>query len=51
MAYTVVHKNVVVTTMDEQGQSQNDSTEFAWVAIYRQYPDGWKIECVASTER
>lgn len=51
MAYTVVEKQVVVTYPDERGGKITDTTDFAWVAIYRKYEDGWKIDCVASTNK
>nr|WP_321235404.1 hypothetical protein [uncultured Psychroserpens sp.] len=50
MAYTVVNKRVTLTYTDEQNNKQKETTEFSWVAIYKNYPDkGWKIDCVAST--
>ncbi len=26
------------------------ATHFAWTTIYRKYEDGWKIDCVTSTQ-
>jgi hypothetical protein len=51
MAYTVVDKKVTIRTADQQGQTVQQTTEFAWVAIYRKKGDSWEIECVASTNK
>ncbi|MCB9289630.1 MAG: hypothetical protein H6560_20170 [Lewinellaceae bacterium] len=51
MAYTVVEKQVVVTYPDERGGTIADTTDFAWIAVYKKYAKGWKIDCVASTDR
>lgn len=51
MAYTVVHKEVIVRHQNEEGETQRDKVEYAWVAIYKRYPEGWKIDCVASTNK
>ena len=49
MAYTIVDKEVIVRYPDPAGQTIRDSTHFAWLAIYKKHADGWKIDCVAST--
>lgn len=51
LAYTIVNKEVVVTYKDENDQHHRELTEFSWVAIYKKYSDGWKIDCVASTNK
>ena len=51
MAYTIVDKEVVVIFEDEKGEKQRELTKFSWVAIYRRHSDGWKIDCVASTNK
>ena len=51
MAYTVVHKMVAVNYPGDNGELIRDSTEYAWVAIYRRLGDEWSIECVASTQK
>ncbi|MEQ8583293.1 MAG: nuclear transport factor 2 family protein [Marinoscillum sp.] len=50
MAYTIVDKIVVTTYEDENGDTVEGSTHFAWTAIYKKYGDEWKIDCVTSTE-
>ncbi|MEM7103365.1 MAG: hypothetical protein AAF502_09570 [Bacteroidota bacterium] len=49
MAYTIVNKEVTVTYDGEEDQKVRETVEYSWVAIYKKYPDGWKIDCVAST--
>ncbi len=51
LAYTVVEKQVIVTYPDEKGGMFTDTTDFAWVTIYKKYKDGWKIDGVASTNK
>lgn len=51
LAYTVVDKDVIVSYLSETEELVFDKTEFAWVAIYKKYADGWKIDCVASTNK
>ncbi|MFY0599787.1 MAG: hypothetical protein JXR03_08940 [Cyclobacteriaceae bacterium] len=50
LAYTIVNK-IVSAEYDENGTLIQDSTSFAWVTIYRKYDTGWKIDCVASTNK
>lgn len=54
MAYTVVDKEVIIRYANEEGDpvadyEEEETTHFSWVTIYRKYPEGWKIDCVAST--
>lgn len=50
MAYVVVDKMVVLTYLDEQKNTVEESTHFAWVSICKKQPDGeWKIVCNVST--
>jgi len=51
LAYTIVDKDVIVNYEKENGDLLRDSTKFSWVAIYKKYDEGWKIDCVASTNR
>ena len=51
LAYTVVEKQVVVSYPDEEGGVFTDTTDFAWMTIYKKYKDGWKIDGVASTNK
>ena len=49
IAYTIVDKEVKITYESESGEQKEETTHYSWVSIYRKYPDGWKIDCVAST--
>lgn len=50
MAYLVVDKMVVLTYLDEEKQTIEESTHFAWVSIFKKQKDGdWKIVCNVST--
>lgn len=49
MAYTIVDKIVTLTYLDENGETVEDSTHFAWTTIYKKYGADWKIDCVTST--
>ena len=52
LAYTIVDKLVVLETIDSTGRKMEESTRFAWVAIFRKQDSGaWKIECVVSTNQ
>ena len=51
LAYTIVDKIVAVTQKDEQGKISTSKTHFSWTAIYKKYDDGWKIDCVTSTNK
>lgn len=50
LAYAVVDKLVVLKYLNHDGQSTEETTHFAWTAIYRKQGRAWKIECVTSTE-
>ncbi|WP_165395292.1 nuclear transport factor 2 family protein [Flagellimonas allohymeniacidonis] len=51
LAYTIVDKIVEVAYRNEEGETIKGQTHFAWTAIYRKTEDGWKIECVSSTNK
>jgi hypothetical protein len=46
LAYAIVAKNVIVTHFEK-----SDTTEFAWVSIYRKLNGEWKLECNVSTNK
>lgn len=50
MAWMAVDKLVVLTYKNEQQQTVEETTHFAWVSIFKKQPDGnWKIACNVST--
>ena len=51
MAYTVVNKEIVVQYLDENKKRKEETTIFAWVAIYKKYSTGWQIDCIVSTNQ
>lgn len=50
MAYAIVQKQVIIQLRDSLTTSL-DTTDFAWVAIYRKTGNEWKIECNVSTNK
>lgn len=49
LAYVTVDKLVVLDMKDSLGNAIEETTHFAWIAIYRKQNKDWKLECVAST--
>lgn len=51
LAYAVIQKRVVVSYHDSTGITKIDSTDYAWVSIYRKTGKEWKVECNISTNK
>ncbi len=51
LAYTVVDKIVKVSYKNENKETTEGETHFAWTAIYKKYGDEWKIDCITSTNK
>lgn len=51
MAYAVVQKRVVVRYPDSTGTQITDSTDYAWVSIYKKINNDWKVVCNVSTNK
>ena len=49
VAYVAVDKQVILRLKNSHGKL--DTTNFAWLAVYKKTPDGWKIDCVTSTNQ
>lgn len=49
MAYSIVHKEVVVRYQNDSSQWMRGRTEFSWMAVYKKTDEGWRIDAVAST--
>lgn len=49
MAYSIVHKEVVVKYQNDSSQWMRGKTEFSWLAVYKKTESGWKVDAVAST--
>jgi hypothetical protein len=51
LAYAIIQKQVIVTYPDTLGKPFYDTTNYAWVSIYRKQKDKWKAECNVSTNK
>ena len=51
LAYVVIDKLVVLKMKDKAGHTLSDTSNFAWVSIYRKDKGGWKGECNISTNK
>ncbi|HEX5653732.1 MAG TPA: nuclear transport factor 2 family protein [Chitinophagaceae bacterium] len=51
LAYAIIEKQVILNYPDSTGKVVYDTTDYAWVSIYRKQDDGWKIECNISTNK
>ena len=51
IAYAAVDKLVVLKIHDESGKEKLDTTNFAWLAVYKKYNGEWKLDCVTSTNK
>ena len=53
LAYAIIQKMVILSFPDPEmtGNSKTDSTEYAWVSIYRKQKGKWKVECNVSTNK
>lgn len=51
LAYAIVQKNVVLTYNDTLGVPLIDTTNYAWITIYKKLAGEWKMVCNASTEK
>ncbi len=51
LAYAVIQKQVILSRADSLQKPVIDTTDYAWVSIYRKHKGEWKVECNASTNR
>lgn len=51
LAYAIVQKQVILSRVDSIGKSFIDTTDYAWVSVYRKHKGEWKVECNASTNK
>ena len=49
LAYAIIQKQVILSRMDSLGKSFTDTTDYAWVSVYRKQKGEWKVECNVST--
>ncbi|HLY68360.1 MAG TPA: nuclear transport factor 2 family protein [Puia sp.] len=48
VAYVVVHKMVI---LKEKNKVQTNTTDYAWLTVYKKLNNEWKIDCVTSTNK
>jgi hypothetical protein len=51
LAYAIVQKQVILSYPDSLGVLLTDTTEYAWVSIYRKQQGQWKVETNISTNK
>jgi len=51
MAFAVIQKQVILSYPDSTGRSSLDTTNYAWVSIYRKQKGEWKVEANISTNK
>ncbi len=51
MAYAVIQKKLILSRQGDDGLTVTDTSEYAWVSIYRKYNGEWKVECNTSTNK
>ena len=51
LAYAIVQKQVILSLKDSLQKTVLDTTDFAWVSIYRKAENDWKVECNVSTNK
>jgi hypothetical protein len=47
LAYAIIQKQVIIT----RNNSQPDTTDFAWISVFRKLNDEWKVDCNVSTNK
>ncbi len=50
LAYAIIQKQVILTFIDDV-TAKPDTTDFAWVSIWRKMNGKWKMESVVSTNK
>jgi len=51
VAYVAVDKIVITEFADEKGNKVSDTTNFAWLSVYKKLNGEWKLDCIASTNK
>ncbi len=51
VAYAVVSKLVILRTTDKTQKEILDTTNFAWLAVFKKEQNTWKLDCIASTNK
>lgn len=51
VAYVEMDKVVIVKMLNGTRKGIMDTTNFAWLTVYKKYKNKWKIDCVTSTNK
>jgi hypothetical protein len=51
VAYAAVSKLVILRTKDKTQKEILDTTNFAWLAVFKKENDSWTLDCIASTNK
>lgn len=51
VAYVAVDKVVIVKMLNGNRKGMMDTTNFAWLTVYKKFKNKWKIDCVTSTNK
>jgi hypothetical protein len=51
VAYAAIDKTVILKLTDENGKEAMDTTNFAWLSVYKKVKGEWMLDCIASTTK
>ena len=51
LAYAIIQKQVILSRSDSLGKPIIDTTDYAWISVYRKQKGEWKVECNVSTNK
>jgi hypothetical protein len=51
VAYAAIDKTVILKLTDENGKEAMDTTNFAWLSVYKKVKGEWVLDCIASTTK
>ncbi len=51
VAYVAVDKLVITEWKNETGEIMADTTNFAWLSIYKKENGKWRLDCISSTNK
>lgn len=51
IAYVAVEKLVIVEWKNQAGEKTIDTTNFAWLSVYKKTNGKWALDCIASTNK
>ena len=49
VAYVSLEKLVILKSIGRSGKEVTDTTEYAWISIYKKTKKGWELDALAST--